>query len=200
MITMKYWNWTTSEDLSHQIPKLTRPYSAFEDFPGPRISRKCGQPEQNWISSSVVDYCWTAHFRSCGSGCSRCSLGVRDWSCSRWSLWLSDDRSWIFEWSTTPEYSTNTQQTIHVQRLQLRCVGLFGSINWGHQPPWIPDVKIKHQSTESKLTAGKSMQSPLSLPFLDCPQKWHWCATHNSNINQMVLLRSWAVSNAVKKR
>jgi len=32
---MKYSNSSTFKDLLHQIPKLSRTYSVFKDFPGP---------------------------------------------------------------------------------------------------------------------------------------------------------------------
>jgi len=32
---MKYSDSRTFKDLLHQIPKLSRPYSVFKDFPGP---------------------------------------------------------------------------------------------------------------------------------------------------------------------
>jgi len=32
---MKYSDSRTFKDLLHQIPKLSRPYSLFKDFPGP---------------------------------------------------------------------------------------------------------------------------------------------------------------------
>jgi len=52
---LEYWNSRTFKDLLHQIPKLSRPYSIFKDFPGPKkmeknfkdfqeLSRPCGHP------------------------------------------------------------------------------------------------------------------------------------------------------------
>jgi len=49
---MKYSDSRTFKDLLHQIPKLSRPYSVFKDFPGPGkmttffqgLSRPCGHP------------------------------------------------------------------------------------------------------------------------------------------------------------
>jgi len=35
MPILKYWNSRTFKDLLHQIPKNSRPYSIFKDFPGP---------------------------------------------------------------------------------------------------------------------------------------------------------------------
>ena len=38
---LKYWNSRTFKDVLHQIPKLSRPYSIFKDFPGPgKMERK----------------------------------------------------------------------------------------------------------------------------------------------------------------
>ena len=52
---MKYSDSRTCKDLLHQIPKLSRPYSLFKDFPGPGkmttffqgLSRPCGHPGGN---------------------------------------------------------------------------------------------------------------------------------------------------------
>jgi len=55
---MKYSDSRTFKDLLHQIPKFSRPYSVFKDFPGPGkmttffkdfqgLSRPCGHPVCN---------------------------------------------------------------------------------------------------------------------------------------------------------
>jgi len=70
---LKYWNSRTFKDLLHQIPKLSRPYSIFKDFPGPgkmgknfkdfqELSRPCGHPERK---SNKFRYCWHAVSGQC---------------------------------------------------------------------------------------------------------------------------------------